>query len=179
MTTPNTTKLPASTVRLEEATPLPTADAIAIHELLNRVYLAEDTRDGDALRQLVTADFVQIHSLFGRLSGREAFARWVLDNPQFFDGLRHQAINSVTRASGPGSAQAVSYILVFQVFSDDAAVSELLPRLIGHGVVTDSLTSDGGTWHLAHRTYDQFSILPAFAPDSELRGKASGVVSTE
>lgn len=173
MTTPKITHLPASTVRLNEATPLAGADAVAVHELLNRVYLAEDTRDADALRQCVTANFVQVHSLFGTLSGREAFARWVLDNPQFFDGFRHQAINSATRATGTDSAQAVSYILVFQLFSDDAATAALLPRLIGHGVVTDLVVRDSGVWRLAHRTYDQFSILPAFVPDAAIRSKAS------
>jgi hypothetical protein len=175
MTTPKTTHLPLSTVRLEEASPLTGTDAIAVHELLNRVYLAEDTRDGDALRQCVTTDFVQVHSLFGTLSGREAFARWVLDNPQFFDGIRHQAVNSTTRTTGPDSAQAVSYILVFQLFSDDGATAALLPRIIGHGVVTDSVSRDGGIWRLAHRTYDQFSLLPDFVPDAAIRSKASEI----
>jgi hypothetical protein len=176
MTTPKTTNLPTSVVRVNEATPLSGIDAVAIHELLNRIYLAEDSRDGDALRQSVTADFVQVHSLFGTLSGREAFACWVLDNPQFFDGFRHQAINAVTRATGSDSAQAVSYILVFQVFSDDIGTAQLLPRIIGHGVVTDTILRDGTSWRLAHRTYDQFSLSSAFLSDESLRMAASKIV---
>jgi hypothetical protein len=89
--TPKITALPTATVRVTEARPLDAADAIAIHELINRVYLAEDSRDHEALQQVVTEDYVQRHSLYGSLEGREAFTSFVLDNPTYFDGLRHQA----------------------------------------------------------------------------------------
>jgi hypothetical protein len=59
----NLTVLPLEVVRVEEATPLSPADTIAIHELLNRVYLSEDSREREVLRQVVTENFVQIHSI--------------------------------------------------------------------------------------------------------------------
>lgn len=172
MITPSKTILPDLLVRPESSTPLAASDAIAIHELLNRFYLAEDSRDLTALRQLVTDDFVQIHSLFGRLDGAEALANWVNDNPQFFDGIRHQAINVATHSTGADTAQAIGYILVFQLFGDEH-VSPALPRIIGHGVVRDSLVRHDGSWRVSHRTYDQMSVLPAFAPDAEARQTAA------
>ncbi len=128
MTTPKKTILPPHVIRSAETTPLPPEDAIAIHELLNRVYLAEDTRDPVALKQLVAEDFVQSHAVFGQLEGQDAFAEWVISNPQLFDGIRHQAINTVTSGVDETTALAVGYLIVTQLFSDDESVAATLPK---------------------------------------------------
>lgn len=177
--TPKITALPTATVRVTEARPLDAADAIVIHELINRVYLAEDSRDREALQQIVTEDYVQHHSLYGSLEGREAFTSFVLDNPTYFDGLRHQAFSIATKSEGLNQASAVSYILVLQVFSNDPAIAPSLPRIIGQGVVKDQFVKREGQWLLSNRVYEQFSLLPAIAPGSELRIKASAQVLAE
>lgn len=169
---PKKVSLPETVVRNTVAVPLPAADAISIHELLHRVYLAEDTRDAEALRQAVSTDFIQNHNIFGRLQGRDAFAKWVMDNPQAFDGFRHQALNVATRATGKHRAEAVSYIMVLQVYSSDDKAMLASPRIIGHGIVKDRLVKENGKWVLASRTYDQFSVLPALFPDDSLRTRA-------
>lgn len=179
MNTTNKTILPASVTQNAVAKTLPPADALAVHELLNRVYLAEDTRDPLALRQLVTEDFVQVHSVFGELKGPSAFVEWVLSNPQLFDGIRHQAINTVTSSVSENRASAVGYIIVTQLFSDNESVASELPRIIGHGVVTDDLSKQDGFWRLQRRTYDQFSLLADFVPDADLRSRASQSVSNQ
>jgi hypothetical protein len=104
--------LPLDTVRAAETTPLDAADSIAIHELITRIYLAEDSRDGEALQQVVTENYAQLHTLYGRIEGRADFASWVLDHPAYFDGFRHQAFNIVTKSEGVNQASAVSYIMV-------------------------------------------------------------------
>ena len=62
------TQLPLDIVRAETAQPLSAENTIAIHELINRVYLAEDSRVPKALRQVVTKNFIQEHTIFGKLT---------------------------------------------------------------------------------------------------------------
>jgi hypothetical protein len=172
------TQLPPTVVRWQAAEPLPASDTIAIHELIHRVYLAEDSRDRDALAQAVTADFVQDHAVTGRVTGRDAFADWVLSIPEFFDGRRHMAANVAVAAAGPQGASAVHYLFVFELFSQGQEAPGL-PRLLGHGVVRDRLTKAEGTWLIAHRVYDQFALLPAVLPDAARRIQATQVLSPE
>ncbi|NDJ19161.1 nuclear transport factor 2 family protein [Myxacorys almedinensis] len=113
------------------------------------------------------------HSLYGSLHGREAFVNWVLSNPQFFDGLRHQAVNIVISSEGSASARVVSYINVFQLFSEDEALTSVLPRLIAHGVVRDKIVKEDGRWRISERIYDQLSVLGSLISDTTLRAKAS------
>jgi hypothetical protein len=171
------THLPLEVIRNDEAKALEPTDVIAVHELLNRVFLAEDSRDADALRQCVTVGLSHHHSLYGSLHGREAFVNWVLSNPQFFDGLRHQAVNVVTSSEDFDSAQVVSYINVFQLFSEDEALISVLPRLIAHGVVRDKIVKENGKWRIAERIYDQLAVLGSLIPDTTLRVKASEYLS--
>jgi predicted helicase len=167
------THLPLEVIRNDEAKALEPVDIIAVHELLNRVFLAEDSRDADALRQCVTEDLSHHHSLYGSLNGRETFVIWVLSNPQFFDGLRHQAVNIVTSSESSNNVRVVSYINVFQVFSEDDALKSVLPRLIAHGVVRDRIVKEDGKWRIVERIYDQLSVLGSLIPDTTLRAKAS------
>jgi small nuclear ribonucleoprotein (snRNP)-like protein len=167
------THLPLEVIRNDEAKALEPTDVIAVHELLNRVFLAEDSRDADALRQCVTVGLSHHHSLYGSLHGREAFVNWVLSNPQFFDGLRHQAVNVVTSSEDFDSVRVVSYVNVFQLFSEDEALISVLPRLIAHGVVRDKIVKENGKWRIAERIYDQLAVLGSLIPDTTLRAKAS------
>lgn len=167
------TYLPLEVIRNDEVKALDPADAIAIHELVNRLLLAEDSRDAEALRQCVAVDLVHHHSLYGSLSGREAFVDWVLSNPQYFDGLRHQAANIVTCSEDSHRARAVSYILVFQLQSEDESLTPILPRLIAHGVVRDKIIKQEGKWRISERIYDQLCVLGSLIADASLREKVS------
>lgn len=176
---PKTTALPIDIVRAAETIPLDASDTIAIHELITRIYLAEDLRDREALQQAVTENYVQLHTLYGRIEGKAGFASFVLDHPAYFDGFRHHAFNIVTKREGADQASAVSYIMVLQVFSDDPAVVSSLPRSIAHGVVKDQFVKEGKQWLLSKRIYEQFSLLSAIAPEPQLRGQASAQAPTE
>jgi hypothetical protein len=169
------TQLPLNIVRGNEAQPLSAADTIAIYELINRVYLAEDSRDREALRQTVTENYIQEHSVLGNLTGREAFANWVIANPKLFDGIRHMAGNIAVSADGTNQAKAVSYIYVFELFSDTNASQ--LPRILAHGIVRDRLVKENGNWKIAHRVYDQFAVQPEILPDPKLRQQASQAIT--
>lgn len=167
---PTGTLLPDGLVQPNAGDRLRAEDALAIHELIARVYLAEDSRDFTALRQLVTPDLVHDHSLYGRVDGPEGLVGLVRDHPERFDGLRHQAFNVATRAVGPDVAEAVSYILVAQLGGGDVVE---LPRILGHGVVRDRLVRAGGRWRIAHRVYDQFALAGAVVADADARSSAA------
>lgn len=174
---PSVTELPAHIVEPNAATPLSGADAIAVHETVTRVYLAEDARNGVALKQLVTDDFVQDHGIYGRLEGPDAFESFVLDNPLAFDHYRHMAMNIVTKATGDNEAEAVSYILVLNVHPTDESQAAGLPNILAHGVVRDRLEKEDGQWRIAHRIYDQFAVTASVVPDQETRLNAARTVS--
>lgn len=173
------TTLPAELVQPDLAVPLPPADAIAIHELVTRIYLAEDSRDLNALRQLVTEDLVHEHTVYGKLEGVENFVGFVRDNPGAFDRFRHQALNIVTRQTGPDKAEALSYILVLQVHPVEGEDALALPRIIGQGVVRDRLAKVGGRWRIAHRVYDQFSVSAALVPDRAARENYASTIENK
>ena len=169
----STTVLPLNIVRNEDFEVLDAKDILLIHELINRVYLAEDSRDADALGQCVTEDYHQQSSRYGVINSREEFVRWVLSHPEYFDGLRHQAVNIVTSKIDLNTADVLSYINVFQAFTADDDPSANLPKLIAHGVVKDRVVKKEGKWRIQKRVYDQFSILESLVTDTTVRIKAS------
>jgi len=109
------------------------------------------------------------------LTGRETLANWVIDNPEFFDGIRHMAGNIAVSADGIDRAKAVSYIYVFQLFSDIYDASKL-PRILAHGIVRDRLVKENGCWKIAHRIYDQFAVQSEVVPALKIREQASQTI---
>jgi SnoaL-like domain len=169
------TQLPQSIVRLDVSKPLPTADVIAIHELISRAYLAEDSLDREALRQAVTPDFILEDSVTGKSVGRDAFGDLVLKTADFRAGSRHMALNIAVSGDGKDTAVAVHYLLAYRVFGADPKLGEL-PRVVGVAVVRDQLVKAQGKWRLAHRVSDQVSLLPSFVPDEQLRTKGARTI---
>ncbi|WP_299410419.1 nuclear transport factor 2 family protein [uncultured Roseobacter sp.] len=176
---PLETQLPAPLVDPALATPLSGADAIAVHEVVTRVYLAEDSRNAAALANLVTDDFVQDHTLYGQVVGDEEFSQWVLDNPTAFDRYRHVALNIVTRQVGPDAAEALSYVMVVEAHAANEEAAPALPRILAMGVVRDALVKEGGRWRIKHRIYDQFAVTAAVLEDPGLRLQASGAIASD
>ena len=147
--------------------PLSAEDRLAIHELIARNYLVEDTRDEAHLASIVTEDFKQEHVIFGATEGRDGLAALLRDNPELFDGIRHEAVNITAVGTGPNTAEAVHYIIVMQVHAVDAEPPAPLPRPIGHGVVRDQLVKQNGRWLIHRRVYDQMSIAVDLLPDDQ------------
>lgn len=140
------------------------ADKIAIHELIARNYLVEDTRDAAHLDAIITEDFEQQHPLFGTTKGRDGLAALLHDNPGLFDGIRHQALNISATGTGENTAEAVHYILVTQVHAIGQTPPVPLPRIIGHGVVRDWLVKHNGQWLVRRRVYDQMAVASDLLP---------------
>ena len=172
------TQLPQSIVRLDVSRPLPFEDVIAIHELISRVYLAEDSLDREALRQAVTPDFILEDSVNGKSIGRDSFGDLVLKTADFRAGSRHMALNIAVSGDGENTAVSVHYLLAIRIFGSDPKLGEL-PRPIAHGVVRDQLTKSQGKWRLAHRISDQVSILPSFVADEQLRVRGARTIVPE
>jgi hypothetical protein len=178
---PNSQKaaqLPQSIVQLDAAKPLPAADLIAIHELISRVYLSEDSLDREGLRQAVTPDFILEDSVTGKSVGRDAFGDLVLNSADFRAGSRHMAVNIAVSGDGEKRAVAVHYFFAIRSFVADSKLGEL-PRLVAHGVARDQFVKFQGKWRLSHRISDQVSLLPSFVPDENIRTKAARVIIPE
>lgn len=158
---------PAALLSLKEEAPLSAEDRLAIHELIARNYLVEDTRDKENLAAIVTEDFKQEHVIFGATDGRDGLAALLRDNPELFDGIRHQAVNIAAIGTGPDTAEAVHYIIVMQVHAIGAEPAAPLPRPIGHGVVRDRLVKQNGRWLIHRRVYDQMSIAADLLPEEQ------------
>ena len=159
---------------------LSTSDRIQITELLHRVYLCEDSRDYDALKQILVDDYINEHPLFGKHESASSFIEWFKNSPTGFDGIRHNCLNSITRGISKDVAESVSYILVLQLFPAQSRnelprveLDSLLPRTIGHGVVVDRWIKKEARWYLQHRVYQQMSINAAFLPDNALWEEAA------
>jgi hypothetical protein len=171
---PRTTEIPPRLVDPALAEELPTADRIAIHELIHRTYLAEDSRNHDALRHLFAERHVTDHA-FGRFESAEAFIRWTEANTAGFDGIRHQAFNIVTRRISDTEAEAFHYYISMRVYDASARGSDggIVPYVLGHGAVRDRLVKEGGRWRIAERVYDQIAVAPPFMPDRAGRQRFS------
>ncbi|MGV2826941.1 nuclear transport factor 2 family protein [Myxosarcina sp. GI1(2024)] len=159
---------------------LSVSDRFQITELLHRVYLCEDSRDYDALKQILVDDYINEHPLFGLHDSARSFVEWLKNTPVGFDGIRHNCLNSITRGISKDLAESVSYVLVLQLFpakSRNESPSEqldlLLPSTIGHGVVVDRWMRKQDRWYLQHRVYQQMSINSAFLPDRVKREEAA------
>lgn len=170
------TSIPDRLVKPMSAEPLDAADRIEIHELVTRVYLVEDTRDYDAIHQICTEDFVQIHPA-GNTEGLEAFVAFLQKFSIGFDGKRHHALNIVTRRVGDDEAEAASYLISIELFNTEGRFDSNLPRIIGHAVVIDSLRKINGRWRIYRRVYDQFAVNAAFMPDATERERWARVAS--
>ncbi len=158
-----------------DETALAGEDRLAIHELIARNYLVEDTRAESHLASIVTEDFRQEHAIFGATEGRDGLAALLRDNPALFDGIRHQAVNITAIGTGPDTAEAIHYIIVMQVHAIDAEPVASLPRPIGHGVVRDQLVRQNGRWLIHRRVYDQMSVADDLLPEGQHQAAARRV----
>ncbi|MGK7950436.1 MAG: nuclear transport factor 2 family protein [Xenococcaceae cyanobacterium] len=159
---------------------LSASDRLQITELLHRVYLCEDSRDYDALKNILVDDYINEHPLFGRHESASSFLEWLKNTPAGFDGIRHNCLNSITRGISKDVAESVSYILVLQLFpaksrneSPKTELDSLLPRTIAHGVVVDRWIKKEERWYLQNRVYQQMSVNAAFLPDNTMREEAA------
>lgn len=174
------TELPAGFCNPESGSTeaLSASDRLEITELLHRIYLCEDSRDYQALEQILTEDYINEHPLFGRHESASSFIQWFQTTPAGFDGIRHHCLNSITRSAGSNAAESLSYILVVQLFpaasrneSPSEELDAALPRVIGHGVVVDRWVYQANQWYLRHRVYQQMAINSNFLPDSQKRNE--------
>ena len=155
-----------------EQYPLTAEDRFEIESVVKRILWAEDTRDMDAMRTLLTQDFVQKHP-FGDVEGPEGMVNFVLSQPEGFDGIRHQHVSILSQGTGESEARAVSYILVIKVAATERVPNTELPTFIGHGLVIDDLKREGKRWKVRQRIYEQFRINEVFLSDAAARDKAA------
>jgi len=167
-------QLPLPVVRRSPA-PLPAADGLAIHELISRVYLAEDSVDRDTLRDAVTSGFVLEDSMTGRTVGRDAFADLAVKTAALRAGSRRMALNVVVSPDGDAGAVAVHYFIAIKAFNAATKSPDL--QLLSQGIVRDQLVKDHGTWRLVRRICDQVSVSPSLNFNITQRIQAARVIT--
>ncbi|XPM55810.2 MAG: nuclear transport factor 2 family protein [Leptolyngbya sp. IPPAS B-1204] len=153
-------------------------DRLALIDLVQSLELAVDSRDFEAMRNILATDWSHI-AAFGRYNTPDEFITDIQRQNELFDGIRHQHVNIVVRSQGHDRAVVLSYIIVVQVSDPEGTVQDGMPRIIGHGVSRDEAERQNGTWRLVRRIIDQTSVLPSMLPDADLRHRFGQVVATE
>jgi len=127
-----TAQLPVAIVRRAPAA-MAAADMMAIHELVGRIYLAEDSLDREALRDAVMSDVILEDSISGRTLGRDAFAELAMKSAAARAGSRRMALNIVVSPDSENRAFAVHYVLAIKAFASATKSPDL--QLLAQGIV--------------------------------------------
>jgi len=169
-----TAQLPVAIVRRAPAA-MAAADMMAIHELVGRIYLAEDSLDREALRDAVMSDVILEDSISGRTLGRDAFAELAMKSAAARAGSRRMALNIVVSPDSENRAFAVHYVLAIKAFASATKSPDL--QLLAQGIVRDQLIKDKGHWRLARRIADQMSVSPSQNFNVNQRAQAARVIT--
>lgn len=147
-------------------------DYLDITDLVVRFEWCFDTRNFDALADMITEDFIVDH-VWGYAEGRDACIQLLRENLLGCIGLRHQATNLTVWGEPDGTAVACSYILGVVVgdAEDNCRVHGPVYRgAAGHGLVTDRFKRGGDDiWRMTRRTIDQMYTDPGFLSNEEKR----------
>jgi hypothetical protein len=140
-------------------------DKLAMLELTNRFEWCFDARRLDVLATLLTEDVVIDH-LFGMANNKtEAIA--MLRDVVPFRGIRHQATNATVFTNDKDEPCVLSYLMVVQTHDDDNKVTNQLPRVLAHALVTDRMRKDGNRWLIAGRTFEQMILTRDYVPTED------------
>lgn len=140
-------------------------DKLSMLELTNRFEWCFDTRHLAELAALLTDDVVIDH-LFG-LASNKAEAMRMLTDVVPFRGIRHQATNATVFTNDAGEPCVLSYLMVVQTHDDAGKVTDQLPRVLAHALVTDRMRKVDGTWRIAGRIFEQMMLTRDYVPTEE------------
>ncbi|WP_433234465.1 nuclear transport factor 2 family protein [Actinomadura nitritigenes] len=140
-------------------------DQLACLNLVARFEWCFDSRDFDALREMLTEDFVLDH-VWGYREGREAAIALLREKLPINDGLRHASLNPTVHAEEDGTATALSYLLGVLVGEDGDGPQR--PIIAGEGLRVDRFRKEDGLWRMTACTVDQMWVHSSFPiPDAE------------
>ena len=159
---------------------IPAADWLKVIDVVNRLNMAFDYWDVEAILEVNTEDCTVEHP-HGLVRGRDELRAFLDAYRPLTDGVRRSNLNQVVDANDDGTLTVTSQIILLRVaaagegramgWHDVAARGDGLPAVFVHSLVTDRLRNDTKFgWRICARIVDEVTantgLSPASNPDT-------------
>lgn len=137
-------------------------DRLSMLELPNRFEECFDARRLAELKALLTED-VAIDYMSSLASTRAEAMRTLTDVVPF-RGIHHRATNATVFTNDAGEPCVLSHPMVVEVYDDQSKVTDQLPRVLTHALVTDRMRKAAEGWRIAGRMFEQMRLTRDYVP---------------
>ena len=155
---------------------IPAADWLKVIDVVNRLNMAFDYWDVEAILEAFTEDYTGEHP-HGLIRGRDELRAFLDAYRPLTDGVRRSHTNHVVDANDDGTLTVTSHIILLRVatagegramdWQDVAARGDGLPAVFVHSLVTDRLRNDPEFgWRICARIVDNVTANTALSPAS-------------
>jgi hypothetical protein len=155
---------------------IPAADWLKVIDVVNRLNMAVDYWDVDAILEVMTEDCTIEHP-HGLVRGRDEHRAFLDAYRPLTDGVRRSHINHVVDANDDGTLTVTSQIILLRVAAagegravgwlDVAGRGDGLPAVFVHSLVTDRLRNDPEFgWRICARVVEDTTSNTALSPPS-------------
>ena len=153
---------------------IPAADWLKVIDVVNRLNMAFDYWDVEAILEAFTEDYIGEHP-HGLIRGREELRAFLDAYRPLTDGVRRSHTNQVVDANDDGTLTVTSQIILLRVaapsegramgWRDVAARGDGLPAVFVHSLVTDRLRNDPEFgWRICARIVEDTTANTALSP---------------
>jgi ketosteroid isomerase-like protein len=153
---------------------IPAADWLKVIDVVNRLNMALDHWDVEAILEVYTEDCTVEHP-HGLVRGRDEVRAFLDAYRPLTDGVRRSNINQVVDANDDGTLTVTSQIILLRVAAagegramgwlDVAARGDGLPAVFVHSLVTDRLRNDPEFgWRICARIVEDTTANNALSP---------------
>ena len=153
---------------------IPAADWLKVIDVVNRLNMAFDYCDVEAILEAMTEDCSVEHP-HGLVRGRDELRAFLDAYRPLTDGVRRSHLNHVVDANDDGTLTVTSQIILLRVaaageghamgWRDIAARNDGLPAVFVHSLVTDRLRNDPEFgWRICARIVDDVTTNNALSP---------------
>jgi hypothetical protein len=155
---------------------IPAADWLKVIDVVNRLNMAFDYWDVEAIVEAFTEDYTGEHP-HGLIRGRDELRAFLDAYRPLTDGVRRSNVNQVVDANDDGTLTVTSHIILLRVapagegramgWQDVAARGDGLPAVFVHSLVTDRLRNDPEFgWRICARIVEDTTANTALSPPS-------------
>jgi hypothetical protein len=155
---------------------IPAADWLKVIDVVNRLNMAFDYWDVEAIVEVMTEDYIGEHP-HGLIRGREELRAFLDAYRPLTDGVRRSHTNQVVDANDDGTLTVTTHIILLRIapagegramgWRDVAARGDGLPAVFVHSLVTDRLRNDPEFgWRICARIVEDTTANTALSPAS-------------
>ena len=155
---------------------IPAADWLKVIDVVNRLNMAFDYWDVEAILEVFTEDYIGEHP-HGLIRGRDELRAFLDAYRPLTDGVRRSHTNQVVDANDDGTLTVTTHIILLRVapagegramgWRDVAARGDGLPAVFVHSLVTDRLRNDPEFgWRICARIVEDTTANTALSPPS-------------